>query len=142
MNCRQSLLAVPALALAAFLAAPAPASAEFNVCNQTESRVGVAIGYLGDAEWATEGWWNLTPGACEAILPGPLSGRFYYIFARDWDKGGDWGGKTPMCTQTRVFTINGIKDCAQRGYDISGFFEVDTGSDENWTVQLTESGAK
>ena len=44
--------------------------------------------------------------------------------------------------QTRVFTIRGVTDCSQRGYDTSGYFEIDTGTDENWTVQLTEEGAQ
>ena len=131
-----------AVALALAVGPSLPAEADFTVCNRTESRVGVAVGYQEDTDWATEGWWNLGTGACEVILPGPLTGRFYYVFARDWDKGGDWGGSTPMCTQTKVFTIAGVQDCSQRGYDTSGFFEIDTGTDENWTVQLTEEGAR
>jgi uncharacterized membrane protein len=27
-----------------------------------------------------------------------------------------------------------------RGYDRTGFFEVDTGEQKSWTVQLTDSG--
>ena len=38
-----------------------------------------------------------------------------------------------------VTTIRGIGDCLARGYDRSGFFEVDTGEQRAWTVQLTES---
>ena len=30
-------------------------------------------------------------------------------------------------------------DCLARGYDRTGFFEVDTGEQRAWTVQLTES---
>ncbi|NND49126.1 MAG: DUF1036 domain-containing protein [Rhizobiales bacterium] len=119
-----------------------PASAEFTVCNQTQSRVGVAIGYQGEKDWTTEGWWNLKPGGCETVLPGQLDGRYYYVLARDWDKGGDWGGATPMCTQTKVFTIDGIKDCKERGFDTSGFYEIDTGTQSNWKVQLTEGGVQ
>jgi len=119
-----------------------PAAAEFTVCNQTESRVGVAVGYQGGGDWTTEGWWNLAPGACETVLPNQLTGRYYYVLARDWDQGGDWGGATPMCTQTKVFTIHGIEDCEERGYETSGFYEVDTGAEASWTVQLTAEGAR
>ncbi len=35
-------------------------------------------------------------------------------------------GKSVMCTRNREFTIRGIEDCLARGYDRSGFFEVDT----------------
>ena len=118
------------------------AQADFNVCNKTKSRIGVAVGYKNAQSWTTEGWWNLVPGACEAILPGPLNDRFYYIFARDWDKGGDWGGATPMCTQTKVFTIEGAEDCTTRGFETSGFFEIDTGEDTTWTIQLVEPQAQ
>jgi hypothetical protein len=44
-----------------------------------------------------------------------------------------------MCTRDKEFTIRGIGDCLARGYDRSGFFEVDTGEQRAWTVQLTES---
>ena len=44
-----------------------------------------------------------------------------------------------MCTRDKEFTIRGIEDCLARGYDRTGFFEVDTGEQRVWTVQLTES---
>jgi hypothetical protein len=44
-----------------------------------------------------------------------------------------------MCTRDREFTIRGIGDCLAHGYDRTGFFEVDTGEQRAWTVQLTES---
>jgi uncharacterized membrane protein len=130
------------VALLAAFAASDRAAAEFNVCNETKSRVGVAIGHQAGDEWTTEGWWTVAPGACETILPAELTGRYYYIMARDWDKGGDWGGATPMCVQTKVFTIAGIEGCAERGFETTGFFEVDTGNAPNWTVELTEDGAE
>ena len=129
-----------ALAIAGVLpvAVIAPARAELTVCNDSASRVGIAVGYEQEKKMVTEGWWNLKPGTCDSIIPDPLNGRFYYLFARDWDKGGTWGGTTPMCTQTKVFTINGIKDCEKRGFSKSDFFEIDTGGNKTWTVRLTE----
>jgi hypothetical protein len=44
-----------------------------------------------------------------------------------------------MCTRDKEFTIRGIADCLARGFDRTGFFEVDTGEQRAWTVQLTES---
>jgi hypothetical protein len=44
-----------------------------------------------------------------------------------------------MCTRDKEFTIRGIEDCLARGFDRTGFFEVDTGEQRSWTVQLTES---
>jgi hypothetical protein len=48
-------------------------------------------------------------------------------------------GQAYMCTRDKEFTIRGIGDCLARGYDRTGFFEVDTGEQRAWTVQLTES---
>lgn len=114
--------------------------AGLRLCNRTSSRVGVAIGYKQDRDWITEGWWNISPGACETLVAGALVSRFYYIYALDYDLGGVWGGKATMCTRDKMFTIRGIQDCVARGYETAGFFEVDTGEQRSWTVQLTEPG--
>jgi uncharacterized membrane protein len=117
-----------------------PATADFRVCNLTKSRVGIAVGYKnGDGGWATEGWWNIAAGSCEALLRGTLAARFYYIYAVDYDRGGEWSGQAFMCTRDKEFTIPGNGDCLARGFDRTGFFEVDTGEQQTWTVQLTEA---
>ncbi len=76
---------------------------------------------------------------CETILKGNLVARYYYVYAVDYDRGGEWMGQAFMCTRDKEFTIRGIGDCLARGYDRTGFFEVDTGEQRAWTVQLTES---
>jgi uncharacterized membrane protein len=127
----------------AFLAAMAtPAAADFRMCNNTGSRVGIAVGYKDQDGWTTEGWWNLSSRSCETLLRGPLVARFYYIYAVDYDRGGEWSGRAYMCTREKEFTIHGTDDCLVRGYDRTGFFEVDTGEQQSWTVQLTESVAQ
>jgi uncharacterized membrane protein len=131
------------IALLAFVAAlvlPAAASADFRICNQTPSRIGVALGYKDAEGWTTEGWWNIGANACETVMRGPLVARFYYLYAVDYDQGGEWAGKAFMCTRDKEFTIRGLDDCLARGYNRTGFFEVDTGEQKNWTVQLTEQG--
>jgi uncharacterized membrane protein len=119
-----------------------PATADFRVCNFTKSRVGIAIGYNDHEgkDWVTEGWWNIAAGGCESLLRGNLTARFYYIYAIDYDRGGEWSGSALMCTRDKEFTIKGTGDCLTRGYDRTGFSEVDTGGQQNWTVQLTEAG--
>ena len=111
-----------------------------RLCNRTPSRVGVAIGYKEDRQWITEGWWNVAKDSCETLVAGALVSRFYYVYAVDYDQGGVWGGKAVMCTRDKMFTIRGIEDCVTRGYERSGFFEVDTGEQKSWTVQLTAPG--
>jgi len=127
------------LGLAAPLAAT-PAAADFRICNLTKSRIGIALGYKDAEEWATEGWWNIAGGNCETVLRGNLAARFYYIYAVDYDRGGEWSGQAFMCTRDKEFTIRGIGNCLARGYERTGFFEVDTGEQQTWTVQLTETG--
>jgi uncharacterized membrane protein len=117
----------------------APAAADFRLCNNTGSRVGIALGYKDGDGWTTEGWWNLAARTCETLLKGTLVARFYYVFALDYDRGGEWSGQAFMCTREKEFTIRGTEDCLARGFDRTGFFEVDTGEQRAWTVQLTES---
>ena len=115
-----------------------PALADLKLCNTTASRVGVAIGYKDAEGWATEGWWNIASHTCETLLKGVLIGRFYYIHAVDYDRGGEWAGTLYMCTDDKSFTVRDTKDCVKRGYKRTGFFEVDTGEERDWTVRLTD----
>src|SRR5262245_33449099 len=96
---RTAAIAVPALAATCLLATSAtPAAADFRLCNNTSSRVGIAIGYKDKDGWTTEGWWNLASRSCETLLRGTLVARFYYIYAVDYDRGGEWSGQAFMCT--------------------------------------------
>lgn len=110
----------------------------FRVCNETSSTIGVALGYDSRQGWISEGWWNLPTDTCETLRSGTLVSRYYYVYAIDYDRGGEWKGRHYMCTHARIFTIRGFEDCAQRGLETTGFFEVDTAGQASWTVQLTE----
>ncbi|CAN5350348.1 hypothetical protein BH10PSE8_BH10PSE8_19550 [soil metagenome] len=139
MNRIQRSILRLALLAGGLRAGAAPAWADLRMCNTTGSRVGVAIGYRDAQGWTTEGWWNIGPRACETLLRGTLAARFYYVHAIDYDRGGEWTGKSVMCTRNKEFTIRGIEDCLARGYDRAGFFEVDTGEQKSWTIQLTDT---
>ena len=114
-----------------------PALADLKLCNNTSSRVGVAIGYKDKDGWASEGWWTVEPNKCLPLLKGILIARYYYVYAVDYDKGGSWGGKAMMCTRDKIFTIRGLDNCVERGYQKSGFFEVDTAEETDWTISLS-----
>ena len=124
---------------AVLLLSSTTAKADFRLCNNTGSRVGIALGYKDAEGWTTEGWWNVPARTCETLLRGSLVARYYYIYAVDYDRGGEWSGHAYMCSREKEFTIRGIGDCLARGYDRTGFFEVDTGEQRAWTVQLTDS---
>ena len=128
------------LMFAFILAAAGSARADFRLCNNTTGRVSVAMAYTDGEAWMSEGWWNLKPSACETLLRGPLAAQYYYVYAMD-ERGGEWKGKAFMCTRDREFKIDGRENCYVRGYDRTGFFEIDTGKDaRSWTVQLTDPG--
>ena len=130
---------VPVLAAALMCLWASPASADFRLCNNTSSRVGIALGYKDADGWTTEGWWNISSRACETLLRGTLVARYYYIYAIDYDRCGEWSGQAFMCSRDKEFTIRGTEDCLARGYDRTGYFEVDTGEQRAWTVQLTDA---
>ncbi len=132
----RAMIAVPYFFAA--LALPSLAQAELKLCNSTPSRIGVAIGYKDKDGWVSEGWWNVDSQSCALLIQDKLRARFYYVYAFDYDKGGEWGGSINMCTNDVEFTIKGIDNCDGRGFKKSGFFEVDTQEQTDWTVKLTD----
>ncbi len=132
--------------LAAFVAScvilrPTPALADFRVCNATQNLVGVAIGYRASSGWITEGWWHVEGSTCKTLLEGPLSSRYYYLYAEDAERGGRWDGPVNMCIAESEFKITGVENCIPRGFQRAGFQEYDTGEQANWMVQLTDEPA-
>jgi uncharacterized membrane protein len=128
-----------ALAISVLGGSVAPVRADFRLCNNSASRVSVSLAYTDGETWVSEGWWNLKPSGCETLVRGALAAEYYYVYAMD-EHGGEWKGKAFMCTRDREFRIIGREDCFVRGFDRTGFFEVDTGKEaKNWTVQLTDS---
>lgn len=127
------LAAVAGTALSA-----APAVADLKLCNATTSRVGVAIGYRKADGWMTEGWWNISAKTCDTLLKGKVPSRYIYVYAIDYERGGEWAGTTRMCTAEKSFAIEGVENCVERGFQRSSFFEVDTGDAEDWTIRLSD----
>src|SRR6201985_3571325 len=130
---------LPALVLAFLCLGNDPAAADFRLCNNTSSRVGIALGYKDAEGWTTEGWGNVSSRSCANLLKGALVALFYYIYALDYDRGGEWSGQAYMCSRDKEFTIKGTENCLARGFDRTGFFEVDTADQRAWTVQLTDA---
>lgn len=133
-----------ATAMPAAFAQDAPPAAEtdegsLRICNQTANPVSVALGFRAEKGWQSEGWWIAEPRACVTVFRGDLEARrYYYLFASDDIGGGVWDGDVFMCTRDETFTIFGVEDCLARGYERTGFFEIDTQNKSDWTLQLTE----
>jgi len=115
------------------------AYADFRVCNATQRKVGVAIGYRAKTGWISEGWWQVEPASCRALVEGDLSSRFYYLYAEDADGAERWDGPVNMCVSENEFKIDGVKNCFPRGFQQFGFREIDTKNQPSWMVQLTDT---
>src|ERR1700709_1594222 len=131
------------LVLAPLRVSAAPALADLRVCNQSTNQVAVALGYRAERGWQSEGWWVAPPAKCATVYQGALNSRFFYIFAADdiGGRGGGGDGSVFRCTRDETFTIFGVEDCLARGYERTGFFEVDTQNRSDWMLQLPDPDA-
>jgi len=119
------------------LAVAGPAGAAFNVCNKSSLPARVALGRFDGTNWTSQGWWTIKPGTCAGLLTGPLEARYYYLYATD-GAAGTWEGRRHFCVSPQArFIAPGRADCAKRGFDRRGFFEVDTGQSPDWTQTLS-----
>ena len=62
-----------ALALVPLGLATQQARADFRLCNNTASRVSIALAYTDGEGWVSEGWWNVKPSGCETLVRGALA---------------------------------------------------------------------
>src|SRR5471030_286980 len=90
---KHSVIGTVAVAAALMAISARPAFADFRLCDNTGGRVGVAIGYKDADGWTTEGWWNISARSCDTLLRGALVARYYYIYAVDYDRGGEWSDR-------------------------------------------------
>lgn len=118
-----------------------PARADLRVCNQSTNPVSIALGYRAEKGWQSEGWWVAPPAKCAVVYQGDLHSRFFYLYVADDISGGAWHGNNFMCTRDETFTIFGVGDCLARGYERTGFFELDTQNRAQWTVKLIDGVA-
>lgn len=117
-----------------------PARAELLMCNETDAKVSVALGYKADGAWTSEGWWNIPPYDCSVVEGGDLRNRYYYY--RVTSKTYSWPGEGYyFCTSKEVFTIVGDENCEAQGHDRSEFRQIDTGEAKSFTVNLAVEGA-
>jgi uncharacterized membrane protein len=138
MRSRQNQLAI--LVVAAFVASGGSADAMLRVCNKTRYLLNFAVGYNTGADFATEGWWSVTPNTCATPLKNPLKSRFVYLYATDIDAADVLKGSVSMCIDRRKFQVFGINDCWRRGLQAVNFTEVDTQSSPDWTAFLNDVG--
>ncbi len=81
---------------------------------------------------------NVSSRSCETLLRGNLVARFYYIYALDYDRGGEWSGQAFMCCATGIHH-QGHRETAWRAVSTARLFRGRTAEQRSWTVQLTEA---
>jgi uncharacterized membrane protein len=109
----------------------------YELCNDTEQVIFAAIGYPGDKDVVSTGWYKLQPGECSKPLKDRLQHDTYYTYAEAEHTAGEqaieWGGEHIFCTMDNRFTIRGKDDCEKRGFRQTGFHRVETGKKVGWT---------
>jgi len=132
------------LALVGFVsAAPAPAHAQFEYCNQTSFFLFTSVAYERDnGSVRTEGWWLVRPGECRTVISRPLRGTTYYTYAESHPAhiGGirTWGGRSRFCAGDGLYTIDSHEDCFESGFEPREFARISIGGETEWTANLTE----
>jgi uncharacterized membrane protein len=127
-------------ALVLIAGAHTPAHADFRVCNRTRILINLAVGRNAGDDFATEGWWTVTPGSCATPIHGPLRGRYIYLYATDIDGADVLKGTVSMCIDRGKFNAFGIENCWRRGLQTVAFAEIDTLDSPEWTTFLTDIG--
>lgn len=128
-------------------AAKGQATAGLTFCNRTQDIVWSALGRETQGKRISQGWWRLQPGQCEKVIKDKLIERFVYAFASGEKSEGanqTWGGAFPFCTRASLFEIEGADDCPGRGFESTGFLQIDTGGRPGLTFEFAprrEEGA-
>ena len=75
-----------------------------------------------------------------------LLDRYYFVYAEAVDINGKpllqagkpliWGGTFNLCTKPTRFTIDGRNECAEKGFDKTGFMKIDTGKEQKWIMRF------
>lgn len=114
-----------------------PAAAGLHVCNKTEHRAYVALGFFDGKSWGSRGWFEIAGGTCKDVVADKLTSRFYYLYAVHNGLSGAWNGNRSFCVGQGSFRAK-TRDCQALGMDRKRFFQVDTGEAVDWTETLSD----
>ena len=117
-----------------------------QLCNDTPHLVWSAIGFVSKDNFTTQGWLKIPSGECIRAINRSLLDRYYFVYAEAVDIKGKpllqagkpliWGGTFNLCTKPTRFTIDGRNECAEKGFDKTGFMKIDTGKEQKWIMRF------
>lgn len=108
-----------------------------ELCNSTGDALWTAVGWDDARGGGSKGWWRIGPGECVKALPEALGARAYFLHAAlDGAAKRVWGGADVFCTAAVSFAIDGRGDCANRGFDETGFMRLETGASRGFRFEF------
>lgn len=119
-----------------------------TVCNGTEAKSWIAIGYREDGSWQSRGWWGLSANECIRPWSKNLQGAEMHLYAQQGEfKEGEETGirvlKNPIetannfCVGEAKFSALGREYCLDQGYVAADFRPLAT-EDKGLKINLTE----
>lgn len=133
-----SRLSLWSAAFAVLVAFAAPAQAKLEICNKTPAPFTVAIAFETDADVVSQGWWTVDPDKCTTVVDGDLSRQYYYHYIRSRALNVEWAGTFNFCTtEDPQFRISGAGGCEERNFHITGFRQIDVGSNKDFSLDIT-----
>lgn len=115
------------------------AEAGLIVCNETESRVAIALGRQRDEIWEARGWWRLDAGGCARVIAEHLTSANAWFYAeRTGEAGGRLqGGTENFCYSPSRFVSETREDCITHGYAAALFRQIPDPVEGTSRVDLT-----
>ena len=119
-----------------------PALAKVTVCNKYTTTIYAAIGTVINGDTQTQGWWQVAPGQCSIVDPGPLASPFYIMARTDADANGNlhaWGTGTHLAISMDQFHYFNAQKIGKDDNTME-FDELTKGDDKDqqsvtWTVE-------
>lgn len=102
-----------------------------TICNQTQEKSWISIGYREDGAWQSRGWWELEAQDCIRPWSKDLKGTEMHIYAQQ----GEWGETmgvlknsietvSEFCVSEGKFSALGREYCTDQGYASANFRPV------------------